>query len=71
MLAGAWRCLAAYLGALFLIASSEAYAQKRVALVIGNSSYQNTALLPNPVRDAQAVADLFKNAGFDTVQDAN
>jgi uncharacterized caspase-like protein len=36
-------------------------------LVIGNSTYQNVAKLPNPAKDADAVAQLFKAAGFDTV----
>jgi uncharacterized caspase-like protein len=41
--------------------------QKRVALVIGNSSYANVKALPNPTNDATAVADMFRDAGFDTV----
>ena len=38
--------------------------EKRVALVIGNSNYQTVSRLNNPVRDASATANLFKNAGF-------
>jgi caspase domain-containing protein len=45
-----------------------AHAEKRVALVIGNSTYQNASKLPNPARDAQAIADLLAGAGFDVVQ---
>ena len=48
-------------------ANGDAFAAKRVALVIGNSAYQNVAALPNPANDAAAVADMFKKAGFDTV----
>ena len=44
-----------------------ALADKRVALVVGNSAYQNVARLPNPEKDAAAVAKLFRDAGFDTV----
>jgi Caspase domain len=44
-----------------------ASAQKRVALVIGNGVYQNVARLANPINDATAVAQMFKNAGFDSV----
>lgn len=44
-----------------------AFASKRVALVIGNSAYQNVAKLPNPSKDANAVGQMFKKAGFDTV----
>jgi hypothetical protein len=50
-----------------LAANADAFAAKRVALVIGNSAYQNVAALPNPANDAASVADMFKKAGFDTV----
>ena len=43
-------------------------ADKRVALMIGNGAYQNTSELPNPPRDAHALAELFRAAGFDVVQ---
>jgi Caspase domain/Putative peptidoglycan binding domain len=46
------------------IVADSAYAQKRVALVIGNSSYRNVPFLANPVKDAQAMAAKFKEAGF-------
>ena len=45
----------------------EAVADKRVALVVGNSAYQNVPQLPNPAKDAQAISDLFKGMGFDFV----
>ena len=45
-----------------------ALADKRVALVIGNSSYRNVAKLTNPANDAAAVAAMFKSAGFNTVE---
>jgi hypothetical protein len=44
-----------------------AFAEKRVALVIGNSAYQKVKKLSNPMNDADAVAKLFKTAGFDVV----
>jgi Caspase domain len=44
-----------------------ALADKRVALVIGNSAYQNAPSLPNPARDARAMADMFRKVGFDVV----
>jgi uncharacterized caspase-like protein len=47
--------------------SVSAHAEKRVALVIGNSAYKNVARLTNPVNDATAVANMFKAAGFDSV----
>ena len=42
-------------------------ADRRVALVIGNSSYQNAPILANPAKDAEAMAESFKVAGFDVV----
>ena len=53
---------------LTVFASQPAFADKRVALVIGNSSYRNVAKLSNPANDAAAVAAMFKSAGFDTVE---
>src|SRR6266403_1011434 len=44
-----------------------AYADKRVALVIGNSAYKNVNRLKNPANDAAAVVAMFKRAGFDSV----
>lgn len=49
------------------LTASSAYAQKRVALVIGNSKYEKVARLPNPASDATLMADTFKSAGFDSV----
>src|SRR6516165_3702547 len=48
--------------------TTSASAERRVALVIGNSAYQNVPKLPNPVNDARAVAALLRNAGFDVVE---
>jgi formylglycine-generating enzyme required for sulfatase activity len=42
---------------------STAYAQSRVALVIGNSSYSK-GFLPNPVNDADDIATVLKTLGF-------
>ena len=50
-------------------ASAPAHAEKRVALVIGMSKYQQVPRLPNPTRDASAMANLFRKAGFDLVED--
>lgn len=46
-------------------------AEKRVALVIGNSAYKRVVQLPNPARDAAAVAELLKQSGFDVVEARN
>jgi DNA segregation ATPase FtsK/SpoIIIE-like protein len=43
----------------------QAFAERRVALIIGNSAYQNPPILPNPERDARAIADILQKAGYD------
>ena len=45
-----------------------AAAAKRVALVIGNSAYQNAAALPNPVNDGRAVADALRRLDFVVIE---
>ena len=58
--------VAALLCGLFLSLSAvTAQADKRVALVIGNSAYENAPTLPNPARDARAMAAKFQSAGYD------
>jgi TPR repeat protein len=44
------------------------HAEKRVALVIGNSNYQHVGRLGNPANDAEALAALLKASGFDVVE---
>jgi hypothetical protein len=44
-----------------------ARADKRIALIIGNSSYQSVPRLPNPVNDATSIANMFRSANFDVV----
>jgi hypothetical protein len=41
--------------------------EQRVALVIGNSNYQNVSQLPNPAGDAKAVAQMLNDAGFEVI----
>lgn len=48
--------------------SSPALADKRIALVIGNSAYRNTVPLPNPRNDAADVAKALKAVGFTVVE---
>ncbi|GKQ51224.1 caspase family protein [Bradyrhizobium sp. Ce-3] len=45
-----------------------ASAERRVALVIGNSAYRNTVQLPNPRNDATDVARMLRGAGFEVVE---
>jgi uncharacterized caspase-like protein len=42
-------------------------ADKRVALVIGNSAYQKVTRLTNPANDSSLMAETLKNAGFDVI----
>jgi uncharacterized caspase-like protein/cyclophilin family peptidyl-prolyl cis-trans isomerase len=52
----------AFLIALLFV--SPALAEKRVALVIGNSAYENVARLDNPRNDARLIASTLANLGF-------
>jgi len=63
------RFLLLLLGFLFFVAADPARAEKRVALVIGISRYQQVPPLGNPAHDAAAMGALFKKAGFDVVDD--
>src|SRR5438270_7169655 len=55
--------------AVLLLVCQPAFAEKRVALVLGNSAYQNVARLPNPVNDGAVIAATLKNASFDVVEE--
>ena len=44
-----------------------ASAETRVALVVGNSAYQQAERLPNPANDAAAIAALLRDAGFEVI----
>lgn len=50
-----------------LLTCGSAQAERRVALVIGNSAYKTVPRLSNPANDATLVGAMFKKAGFDTV----
>src|SRR6266702_2481786 len=53
--------------AALLLVAQPAFAEKRVALVLGNSAYQNVAQLTNPANDSAKIAATLKDAGFDVV----
>jgi uncharacterized caspase-like protein len=53
--------------AALLLVCQPAFAEKRVALVLANSAYQNVVPLANPVNDGAVVASTLKDAGFDVV----
>jgi len=54
--------------ALVSLSVGSASAEKRVALIIGNSAYQNVAQLTNPANDAAVITDMFKKASFEIVE---
>jgi uncharacterized caspase-like protein len=64
------RWLAALLSAVMVIcfADQSAFADKRVAFIVGNSNYQNVVALANPANDAAAITEMFRKAAFDVVE---
>jgi uncharacterized caspase-like protein len=50
---------------------SPASAENRIALVIGNSSYETVSVLPNPSNDARVMTELLTAAGFELVSAPN
>ncbi len=47
--------------------SQSALAEKRVALVIGNSAYKNIPALDNPANDAKLIANVLEGQGFEVI----
>src|SRR5215470_8502353 len=60
-------CLTALLGLIGCLAATQAMAERRVALVIGNAQYAYAPALPNPRNDAQDISDLLKKIGFEVI----
>jgi uncharacterized caspase-like protein len=65
-ISGAFRAvlLASALLALEIINPAKAFAEDRIALVIGNSQYRKAPALANPVNDAADIAASLKRLGF-------
>ncbi|MGA7806965.1 caspase family protein [Bradyrhizobium sp.] len=63
--------IAAISVAAFFFSGNAAFADKRVAFVVGNGAYRNVPQLPNPVVDAQAMAKVLRSVGFDVVEGTN
>src|SRR5258707_10731902 len=61
----------ALLAAGILLGSHAAFAENRVALVIGQSNYHSVIALPNPANDARAMSRLLGDAGFDVTSAAD
>lgn len=58
---------AGLVGLVLLLTLTAASAERRIALVLGNSQYQHAAPLANPARDARAMAERLQNLGFEVV----
>jgi hypothetical protein len=58
-------CVAALFTVISCLAATEAVAERRVALVVGNSQYAYTSALPNPRNDAEDIARTLKQVGFE------
>jgi Caspase domain len=61
-------CFCLVVGAMFATAAA---AERRVALVVGNSAYKNASTLSNTINDSTAIAALFKSIGFEVVISRN
>ena len=56
---------------IIFIGATPSFADKRVALVIGNGAYKYTPALPNPQNDAADVAEALKAIGFEVTLKTN
>ncbi|GLR83551.1 caspase family protein [Bradyrhizobium iriomotense] len=61
-------CLCLVIGAM---CADAAAAERRVALIVGNSAYKNASTLSNTINDSAAIAALFKSIGFEVVISRN
>jgi hypothetical protein len=50
-----------------MLSATAASAERRVALVIGNSNYKSAPQLHNTISDSTAIGNLFKSVGFEVV----
>jgi hypothetical protein len=53
------------LSASMVLAAGSAFAENRLALVIGQSAYRSVPALPNPANDAKAVTQMLTDSGFE------
>src|SRR5262245_20551300 len=63
-----FRWVLAMTAAWTLLAIPPASAQKRVALVIGNSAYKHAGVLPNTMNDASDISTILKQKGFFVIE---
>ena len=60
-------CALLFCAAMSVAAILPANAEKRIALVVGNSAYRNVPPLANPVNDAKLIAETLQSLGFELV----
>jgi hypothetical protein len=53
------------ISASMLLGAGSAFAENRLALVIGQSAYRSVPALPNPANDAKAVTQMLTDSGFE------
>ncbi len=53
---------------LFFMFCSNTKAERRIALVIGNTNYKSVPVLLNPIKDARDIADQLRGTGFDVTE---
>lgn len=71
MKAGFKIALAAWSVLLWSLFSLSAFADKRVALVLGNSAYAHVTRLSNPANDAHDLAETLRGLNFDVISQTN
>ena len=64
-------CKSSLVAAALLLAVAPAKAEKRLALVIGQSAYRSVVALPNPSNDARKMTDMLGSAGFEVTSTAD
>jgi Caspase domain len=62
-----WLRHSALIALIVWLSNAFALAEKRVALVVGNSTYRNVPVLANPSNDARLVANTLNSLGFELV----
>ncbi|MGI9410692.1 MAG: caspase family protein, partial [Hyphomicrobiaceae bacterium] len=59
------RICAVIVASCVFLATIPALAEKRIALIIGNSAYQKSGELENPKNDAELIASALRRANFE------
>src|ERR1700730_7313297 len=59
------------ISASMLLGAGSAFAENRLALVIGQSAYRSVPALPNPANDAKAVTQMLTDSGFEELAASN